>query len=441
MASTDWLCFSGVEVANAARVHAYAQAGLAPAHASVRDCGCAGLATILGDDPYTLPAGDEAPWYDPAETSSGDFAGFLVLDVEGLDSAPVSRPVTNRLGEGAVIGRRRYGPRTITVTGVLVGRTACAVDYGQRWLASVLQGALACGPGACSGDDLEYMTCCPTEAAAEGQCCPGPCTTMTCGQGVFRTLRDVALLSEPTVQQRIGGCGCCPGELRQIQFQLVAGRPHALRPAVTVAEAVPWPPETPDDECVRWSTDPACLDEAGECAAQLPQPCPLDPNCPPPDLPELPLPNNPCLCEPFTRRQVCVAIPESSAPIWADLVPLLEIYSGSDILRNIRIRFYPNPFGVPYEELDPCAWCSEINISYLPEGARLTMDSTRRTIYVQCPGRADTPAEQIVSGPEGRPLSWPVLECGIPYLACISADSTTIATDATVTVRTIVREI
>ncbi|MFD1937572.1 MULTISPECIES: hypothetical protein [Nonomuraea] len=304
----------------------------------------------------------------------------------------------------------------------------------------MLRGSLACGAGACGGDDLEFMTCCPTVPAGPGECCPGPCTSQTCGAGVFRTLRDVALLAEPTVQQRITGCACCPGELRQIQFQLVAGRPHALRPAVTVAEGVHWPPPTPDDECVQWSTDPGCLDEAGECAAQQPQPCPLDPNCPPPVLPTLPLPDNPCLCEPFTRRQVCVEIPENAAPIWADLVPLLEIYSGSGILRNIRFRFYPNPFGAPYEDLDPCSWCSEINISYLPSGARLTMDSTRRTIYVQCPGRADTPAEQIVSGPQGRPLDWPVLECGIPYLACISADSDTIAADASVTLRTIVRE-
>ncbi|MFI9591232.1 hypothetical protein [Nonomuraea sp. NPDC052265] len=441
MASTDWLCFSGVEVANSARVYAYSQAGLAPSHASIRDCGCDGLIDVLGDEPYMLPDTDDAPWYDPAEASSTDFAGFLCTDIEGLESAPVSRPVTNRLGDGAVIGRKRYGARTITVTGMLIGRTSCAVDYGQRWLSSVLQGALGCGPGSCGGDDLEFMTCCPTVPATPGECCPGPCTSQTCGAGVFRTLRDVALTSEVKKLRSITGCACCPGELREVQFQLTAGRPHALRPAVTVAEAVTWPPETPDGECVQWSTDPGCLDEAGECAAQQPQPCPLDPNCPPAVLPDLPLPRNPCLCEPFTRRQVCVEIPEGAAPIWADLVPLLELYTGSDVLRNIRVRFYPNPFGVPYEQLDPCAWCSEINISYLPAASKLTLDSTRRTVLVQCPGRADTPAEGIVSGPEGQPLSWPVLECGIPYLVCVSADSTTIADDATVTLRTIVREV
>ncbi|WP_433379504.1 hypothetical protein [Streptosporangium sp. CA-115845] len=441
MASEAWLCFSGVEVTNHARVYAYSQAGLAPVHASVRDCGCDGLVEVLGDDPYTLPAADDAPWYDPAEASSVDFAGFLVTSIEGLESAPVSRPVTNRLGAGAVIGRRRYGPRVITVDGVLIGRTSCAVDYGHRWLSSVLQGALSCGAGSCGGDDLEFMTCCPTAPAAPGDCCPGPCTAQTCGEGVFRTLRDVALTSEVRKVRSFTGCACCPGELREVTFTLTAGRPHALRPSVTVAETVGWPAETPDDECVQWSTDSGCLDEAGECAAQQPQPCPLDPFCPPPTLPSLPLPANPCLCEPFTRRQVCIEIPQSAAPIWADLVPLVELYAGSNLLRGIRIRFYPNPFGVSYEDLDPCAWCSEINVSYLPAASRLTLDGAGRTVLVQCPGRADTPAEGIVSGPQGQPLNWPVLECGIPYLVCVSADSTTVAADANVTLRTIVREV
>jgi hypothetical protein len=430
-----------VEVANACRVIAYTQAGLKPHTTTVGNCCCGDLAPILDDDPYTLPADDDAPWYDPAEPDSADFAGLLVTEIEGLDSAPIQRPVTQRIGDGAVIGRRRYGPRTITVTGVLLGRTSCAVDYGLRWLSSVLQGSLGCGPGSCGGDDLEYMTCCPT-VDAEGGCCAGPCTAQTCAEGVFRTLKDVALTEGPTVVQRIGGsCGCCPGQALQVQFTLTAGRPHALRAPIAIGESITWPPEAPDDECVQWSTDPGCLDEAGECAAQQPQPCPLDPNCPPPVLPDLPVPANPCVCEPFVRRQVCVTIPPATAPIWADLVPMLEVYAGAGILRNIRVRVYGNPTNLPVTELDPCAWCSEINISYLPEYARLTLDGTRRMASVQCPGRADTPASGIVSGPSGRPFQWPVLECGIPYTVCVSADSTTIAPDASVSLSAIIREV
>ncbi|MFF3665476.1 hypothetical protein [Microtetraspora malaysiensis] len=440
MADTSYLCLGGVEISNAARVAAYTEAGLKPHTANVGDCGCDGLTAALGDDPYTLPGPDEAPWVDPAEPASLDFAGLMILDITGLDAAPMQRAITNRIGDGAVIGRKRRGPRTITVTGVLIGRTACSVDYGLRWLSSALEGSLGCGPGAgCSGDDLDYLTCCPTVPSDD--CCPQPCTDGACAVDAFRTLRDVALTSAPEVTRRIGGCSCCPGQMLQVQFELTAGRPHALRSPKTIAEAVTWPPPSPDDECVKWSTDPGCLDEAGECAAQQPQPCPLDPSCPQPVVPELPLPTNPCLCEPWERRQVCITIPPATAPIWADMVPLLEVYAGSSALRGIRVRFYANPTNVPVDELDPCSWCSEINISYLPEYARLILDGSRRSASVQCPGRAETPASGIVSGASGRPFQWPVLECGIPYTVCVSADSSTVADDATVTLRTIVREV
>ncbi|WP_152990165.1 hypothetical protein [Sphaerimonospora mesophila] len=440
MADRSWLCVGGVEVSNACRTITYARAGLRPHTTQVGDCCCGDLAGMLGDEPYTLPGPDEAPWVDPAEPDSVDFAGLLITDIDGLDSAPVERAVTPRTGDGVVIGRRRYGPRTIVVTGALLGRTSCSVDYGLRWLSSVLQGSLGCGSGSCGGDDLQYMTCCPTTTGST-ECCPGPCTAQTCAQGVFRTLKDVSLIEAPTIIGRFGGgCGCCPATGLQIQFTLLAGRPHALRAPVTIAEAVTWPPPSGGDDCVEWVTDPGCMDEYGECAAQAPQPCPLDPNCPPPVVPDLPLPRNDCQCEPWERREVCVTVSPATAPIWADMVPVLELYAGSGVLRSVRARFYPNPGNVPASELDPCSWCSEINISYLPEYAHLVLDGTRRTAYVQCPGRAETPAAGIVSGPDGRPFSWPVLECGIPYTVCVSADSDLIAEDASVTLRTVVRE-
>lgn len=442
MADESYLCFAGIEISNACRTGVYAAAGLKPTNATLHGCCCGDLAGILGAEPYTTPAADAAPWYDPSEPASAEFAGLLITSIEDIDSAPVDRAITGRAGEGAVIGPPRYGPRTITVTGTLIGRSSCAVDYGQRWLTSALRGSLRCGAGACNGDDLEYMTCCPTVPGVGACSCDSPCTGPTCAEGVFRTLKDVAMIQEPKVTRRFAsGCACCTGELREIQFVLMAGRPYAYRAPITVAEAVVWPPPENDTACVEWSTDPNCLDEAGECAAALPTPCPLDPRCPPPVLPSLPAPSNPCICEPFTRRELCITVPAGTGPIWSDIVPVLEVYAGSNILRNIRVRFYPNPGNVPPDQLDPCGWCGEINISYLPAEARLTLDATTKRAVVQCPGRADTSASGIVSGPDGQPFSWPVLECGIPYTVCVSADSTTIATDAAVTLRAVVREV
>lgn len=437
MASTSYLCLGGVEITNDCRVTAYARNGLKPSTMTVRDCCCADLDRMLGDAPYRRPDLDQGvPWVDPNEPDSYDFGGLLVTSVTGLDGAQVERAVIDRIGDGAVIGRRRLRPRTIVVSGLLLGSTCCGVDYGLRWLASALQGSLQCGSGGCGGDDLEYLTCCP-EICEDS---PDFVSYEACAAPHFRTLREVALTSGPDVTGRIGGnCSCCPGcPAYEVQFTLTSGRPHALRQAVTVADAVTWDPDGPESPCVTWVVGDDCPDDDG---CPEPDPCPLDPNCPTVTVPTLPTPINPCACEPFTRRRLCVDVPQTAAPIWADSVPVITINAGSQDLRGVRIRFYPNPLGRPFDELDACGFCAELNVSYLPASATITLDGTRRQAVVQCPGRADTPAGSIVSGPSGGPLVWPVLECGVPYLVCLEADSATIAPDARVSVMTVVREV
>ncbi|GAA3172857.1 hypothetical protein [Nonomuraea salmonea] len=394
MAATDWYCFGGTEIINSARTHAYASRGLKPVHLQVQDCGCPGLAGMLEDEPYTLPSDDGAPWYDPGLPESADFAGVLLLDVKGLDSAPIERPVRQRAGDGAVFGRPRYLPREIVFTGIAIGRTSCAIDYGIKWLSSALQGSLACGDDCGGGDDLDYLSCCPTVAGTPGTpcgpgsgaggSCPGPCDHPDCAELAWRTLRNVALTRSPEVVEQFGGaCQCCPGVAKVVQWTLTAARPHALRAPVEVARRVTWPASSgEEEECVTWTTGDTCLDDEGQCAAAQLQPCVLDPRCPPPTLPELPVPPNPCLCEPWSRREVCVPIPPQAAPIWSDTVPVMEIYSGALPLRGVRVRFVPNPLGLPADQLDQCGACAELNVSYLPRVRRSC--STGRAAWRRC---------------------------------------------------------
>ncbi|MET7572954.1 hypothetical protein ABZT04_31335 [Streptomyces sp. NPDC005492] len=63
-------------------------------------------AEMLGDEPYTTPAADQAPWYDPNVPASEDFAGLLVLSMDGIDDYPVKRSVTNAVTGGGVLGPR-----------------------------------------------------------------------------------------------------------------------------------------------------------------------------------------------------------------------------------------------------------------------------------------------------------------------------------------------
>jgi hypothetical protein len=442
--ATDWLCLGGVEIANSARVAAYAQGGLRPRTMTVHGCECPDLASMLGDDPYTTPAADDAPWYDPAEPASAEFAGFLVTSRSGLTVAPVDRGHTQRLGHGAVLGRRRLGPRTIVVRGLLIGGSCCGVEYGLRWLASALDGSLQCGPAACGGDDMRYLVCCPP-------LCDDPDPT-ACLTPHIRTLREVGLIEAPTIVSEIGGnCPCagssgstcggsgsCPAY--EVEFTLLAGRPHALREPVQIASGLTWSP-LPATDCIEWSTDPACLSEADECALLEPTPCPLDPACPPAVVPTIPLPDNPCNCDPLAgRSRLCVDVPAGTAPIWADAVPVVVIKAGpAGPLRSVRIRVFANPLGLAADELQQCAYCSEVNVSYIPQSATYTLDGTAQRSIVQCPGRAETSGGSVTFGEQGGPLLWPTLECGIPYTVCVEADADTI-TGATVGLQTVVRE-
>src|SRR5690606_23228070 len=84
----------------------------------------------------------------------------MVLSVEGLDTHPVRRSVTTAVTGGGSIGPARVMPRTITVTGVLLGATCCGVEYGLHWLTEVLTG---CTSGGCEGDCMTLFNCCPGE--------------------------------------------------------------------------------------------------------------------------------------------------------------------------------------------------------------------------------------------------------------------------------------
>lgn len=441
MASTSWLCYAGTEIANSARSHAYAVNGLKPHTMTVKDCGCADLGAMLGDGAYRRPDLDSPapPWVDPLDVDSYEFGGLIITRLDGIDSAPVDRPVTNRLGDGAVPGRRRYGPRVITVTGVLIGSSCCGIAYGQRWLNSVLAGSQGCGDSGCGGDDLNYLDCCPEicEDAASFT------SYAACAAPYWRTLRDVVLTSEVQVISEIGGgCECCQGcPAREVTFQLTAG-PWAFREPVEVADCVTFPEPVDDDVCEVWSTDPDCLSDEAACAAAAPMPCPLDPACPVPVVPELPLPSNRCQCDPVAGRvRLCIDVPAGVAPAWFDAVPVITIKAGDLPLRSVRIRFYSNPLGLDVEQLDACGFCAELNVSYLPASASLLLDGTVQQGVVQCPGRAETSAGSVLAGPAGGPLVWPVIECGAPYLVCVEADAGSIAPDSCVSLSTVVREV
>lgn len=448
MAEMGYLCLGGVEITNSARTLAYMDNGIKP-HSmnALPGCGCAELGAMLGHGEYRTPALDVADlpdWIDENVPESFEFAGLLVTSIEGLDSAPRTRVVTNRVGDGAVIGAARLGARTITVTGLLIGSSCCGIDYGMRWLSAALNGPMACGGGGCGGTDLVYLTCCPDIC----EDAPDYVSHEDCAADYWRTLRDVALVDGPTATGYVGAacpcCATCPA--REVQFSLIAGRPHALREAVVVADGEPWAEGDEESDCVTWSNDPDCVNsDTADCQDETDTTCLsvalAELGCGTTTPPTLPIPVNPCACTPLTRRRHCITIPSSVlTPIWSDVVTDIEIYAGSISLKNVRIRFFPNPLNRSVEDLDPCAWCAELNLTVVPAFSTVRIDSTRRAITVTCSGAEPVPAGSAVTGADGGPFNWPTLDCGTPYLMCVEAATGTIAPDATITVRVHSRE-
>ncbi len=453
MALLDFFSLGGVEVANAVRLNAYLKSVGSPlTEAAV--CVCPTLTPeMLGDLPYVDPATDVAPWYDPDVPASEDFAGMLVLSMEGLDEYPVKRTVTNAISGGGVLGPARALPRTIVVTGVLLGGTCCGVEYGFHWLSEVLQG---CAGNECEGDCMSLFACCPEEELDE-----------ECFSEHRRTLRRVALVDGPRVIERVG-TGCTAGEcssgadILTVEFTLVAATPWLWTETVPVIELVP--PSDLGEECVTWCfptgqggptncftlpescsggaltvepTDAACAlawpvdEEEGPCDA----PCHLaactdptaacaDPLCQtptPPTVAEL----QTCFCLPLAVERSCCELDLSECPAWSVDTPVITIRAGSHELRNLTIRLFertPNHDGLDCEEIADQERCNALavwTVGYAPANGAVTIDGQIGRATIECAGVCETSSD--VYGEDGGPLSFPMLTCS-SYVLCVESD-------------------
>lgn len=456
MALLDYFTLGGVELANAVRLNAYLQAdsvGSPLTQASV--CVCPTLtAEMLGDEPYTDPAADDAPWYDPAVPESEDFAGFLVLSMEGLDEFPVARSVTNAITGGGVLGPARVLPRTIVVTGILLGATCCGVEYGLHWLQEALQG---CAGQACDGDCMEVYACCPDEEMTE------QCFTET----HRRTLRRVALVDGPHVTERVGN-GCQAGEcssgadILTVEFTLVAATPWLWTESLPVLEARP--PLDTGTECVTWcikgetNNNGFCVDVSDECPAGstaapvtdaactgltwpvedtsacdatcrfavcnvTTETC-SESKCQPPTPPTVAQLDT-CYCLPLAVERQCCDVDLTECPAWSVDTPIINVRSGSTPLRNLTITIYErtdDEDALTCEQIADLKRCSPLAsyiITYIPAGGAVTLDGQIGRAIVECGGICETSPD--VYGLDGGPLTFPQMNCSM-YVVCLETD-------------------
>lgn len=148
----------------------------------------------------------------------------------------------------------------------------------------------------------------------------------------------------------------------------------------------------------------------------------IDPDCvtvpPPPRPPAVP---NTCIDETGLWRRKWYEVDAEDVREWFDTIPTVFITTGTQAVRQLRVRYYANPFDRPLASLDQDDFCGEIIVSYLPADSVLTLDGITQSAWASVSGGASMDANHLLYGSDGLPADWAVLECGIGYYITVDA--------------------
>lgn len=404
-----WLMFAGTEVLNAPRTVAYAETMLPGT--KLTDCtDCDVLAAAIDDAPYSTPSADAAPWYDPEVPQSANFLGFYPLELQGFTKSTRTGTANESTHDGGYVSGVRSETREMRVRGLLIGTNVEAAEVGMSWLKNVVQGS-ACAD--CEGDDLCFMTSCPTVGQYDSEAVMDAAVTR-----VLRHVRDVTCISgpEPINEYNLRS----GGHMIEVEVTFVAGTPHLYSDPISVAKAegTTLTAVDPTASIFSVSTLPACAFEP----TVLPL---LDPDCPVvPDPPYVPaLGTQFCAPEPATFFSYAIHIPASMLHAWNDAVPTLTITTGEQAVRHVRIRFLPRiPETANVANLDPCSACSSFIIHYIPGSTVAVVDGMTERVSMQRSNASAQAAEHLLTGVGTDVFEWPVLSCGIGYYCLVDVD-------------------
>lgn len=146
----------------------------------------------------------------------------------------------------------------------------------------------------------------------------------------------------------------------------------------------------------------------------------VDPDCiVVPAAPRPPVVPNYCIEEVGIWRRIWYRINAESVAEFFSTIPIIQITTGAQAERQIRLRFYANPFGREMIDLPANDFCAEQIISYLPANTVLTLDGVSQSAWASVAGGDTLNADHLIYGSDGMPGTWPVLECGIDYFIAV----------------------
>jgi hypothetical protein len=225
-----------------------------------------------------------------------------------------------------------------------------------------------------------------------------------------RSYHDVSCIQGPTSTREFQ---LRTGAMEQVEFLLVAGQPHSYGPAF-------------DFFTGPLASQPKVNFVDKPCAPQLTAAAVVDPTLPkipaPPRPPFIPDPTGSTTQTTWSRRTI--VIDDQNVAGWSATLPLLTITSREQAIRKLRVRVYPNPFDYAPEDVDPCSWCSEFIISYLPARTELVMDGRMARAMASVAGAQPVTANHLLYGTDGAPMTWPELTCGISYVLAVDVPPT-----------------
>lgn len=427
MAWSGFFEYDGNEIINVSRTEAYAKsAGLHWFRPLFKNDALAYM--LDGVLEYTTPLLDDAPWVDDNAPESLDFYGFYPLDVTGLDDSSRTSTVTESLSDGGNPGRIRHATQSLVFNGILLARTEAGATYGAKWLRKALLGG-ACDQPGCSGAELCYM------ASPPDMLLPGADLVIgvdddpeECLAPFRRSRHRVTFNQGPSVtSKRETSDG---GQVWIVEFGGVAAVPWEYGVEVPVIQGLldpnvesPWPDGVePEGGFIDLFGFVAV---EGDCGSTTYEPV-YDPLCPamipPPGPPTVPLG---CYTPPVNWRRRQFTIPRQFVPMWGDVVPKVSLHALTVDVRTVRLRFYADPFGTGDTSLDdPCAYCGDFVVSYIPANHTLTIDGAERIVYVDSPGGERRRADSLVFKTDGTPFEWPLLTCGVGYVVTIDTPQT-----------------
>jgi hypothetical protein len=412
MSFDGYLTLDGTEIGNRQRFETYAgtRSWFNPLYRED------GIGFAL-ESTYTDVETDVAPWWDPDVPASLDLFGFYPANITGLDDGSGTVSTVESTRHGGVPGRVRFATKEVNVTGFIAGASEAAVEYGLIWLRRVLLGGV-CSPldarRQALGTEMTFLGRKPPTAAQASEQDMSP---QQVRDAITRTYRGtVNSVPVQVLSRRQLACG---DFIAQVQFGFRIGDPsvysNTTRVFVSLFDTPVW----------GIGVEAGTVDETTftETLCGNPLWAPLyDPLCAaavtPPSPPNVPLGCWDPPAEDATFDRTVVTIPASNFETFTEMLPIITLTSGLDAVRDIRFRFYPDP----NEDLDldanPCEWVSDIVLSFMPAGT-LVIDASYQQAHITTSGGNTRRADSLIFATDQRPVTWPVLDCGVQYLLAI----------------------